>query len=89
MAEPWELTLERALLSRLPPAPSADEHDNDDDDDVSIEQNAEDRAARLDELMALSSIYGENLRSSRRGCAPATTSTRSTTTSWTPRFDSI
>ena len=62
MAEPWELTLERALLSRLPPAPSADEPDNDDDDDVSIEQNAEDRAARLDELMALSSIYGENLR---------------------------
>ena len=59
--EPWELTLERALLSRLPPAPSAGEPE-DDDDDVSIEQNAEDRAARLDELMALSSIYGENLR---------------------------
>lgn len=58
--EPWELKLERALLSRLAPAPDDDEEEE--EDAQIIAPNEEDRSAQLDELMALKSIFGDDLR---------------------------
>ena len=58
--EPWELKLERALLSRLAPAPDDDEEE--DEDAQIIAPNEEDRSAQLDELVALKSIFGDDLR---------------------------
>ena len=58
--EPWELKLERALVSRLAPAPDDDEEEE--EDAQIIAPNEEDRSAQLDELMALKSIFGDDLR---------------------------
>ena len=58
--EPWELKLERALLSRLAPAPDDDEEEE--EDAQIIAPNEEDRSAQLDELVALKSIFGDDLR---------------------------
>ena len=58
--EPWKLKLERALLSRLAPAPDDDEEE---EEEVQIiRPNEEDRSAQLDELAALKSIFGDDLR---------------------------
>ena len=52
--EPWELKLERALLSRLAPAPDDDEEEE--EDAQIIAPNEEDRSAQLDELVAAGTV---------------------------------
>ena len=63
--EPWKLKLERALLSRL--APASDDDEEEEEEVQIIRPNEEDGSAQLDELMALKSIFGDDLRFRRIG----------------------
>ena len=67
MDAPWEHELERALVSQLASVRLDGDETNDGGDEVVRDADAhdDDRAAQLDELTALASIFGDDL------CGPA------------------